>query len=43
MTTRSIGATVPACLPTVRLIGLSARLSSAESAAIEDIPSSIQA
>jgi hypothetical protein len=42
VTTRSIGETVAARVPTVRLMGLSVRRCSAESAAIEDIPSSMQ-
>jgi hypothetical protein len=41
-TTRSIGETAAACVPTVRLMELSVRCRSAESAAIEDIPSSMQ-
>ncbi len=42
MTTRSIGETATARVPTVRLKGLSVRPCTAESAAIEDIPSSMQ-
>jgi len=41
-TTRSIGETAPARVPTVRLMGLSVRRCTAESAAIEDIPSTMQ-
>jgi hypothetical protein len=41
-TTRSTGATVPALAHTTCLIGLFARRTSADSAAIEDIPSSMQ-
>jgi hypothetical protein len=40
-TTRSIGETAPARVPTVRLMELSVRRCTAESAAIEDIPSSM--
>ncbi|MDP3616116.1 MAG: Arm DNA-binding domain-containing protein, partial [Rubrivivax sp.] len=42
VTARSIGATVPARAPTARLMALSVRRCSAESAAIEDIPSSMR-
>jgi hypothetical protein len=42
VTIRSIGETAPARAPTVRLMALSVRGGSAESAAIEDIPSSMQ-
>jgi hypothetical protein len=42
VTARSIGETAPARAPTVRLIGLSVRRCTAESAAIEDTPSSMQ-
>jgi hypothetical protein len=41
-TTRSIGETAPARVPTVRLMGLSVCNCTAESAAIEDISSSMQ-
>jgi hypothetical protein len=41
VTTRSIGETAPARVPTVRLMGLSVRCCGAESAAIEDLPSSM--
>jgi len=42
VTARSIGETAPARARTVHLMGLSTRRSTAESAAIEDIPSSMQ-
>jgi hypothetical protein len=41
-TTRSIGETAAARVPTVRLMGLSSRRCTVESATIEDIPSSMQ-
>jgi len=40
-TTRSISKTAPARVPTIRLKGLSVRYCTAESAAIEDTPSSM--
>jgi len=42
VTIRSIGKTAPARVPTVRLMGLSMRGATAESPAIDDIPSPMQ-